>query len=220
MKTWLFASYAHDVAHIAERAEYIAKKLSEIVSESERSELCHSLNLNLKRLRRKTENILISIKAKQAPLKVSTFTDSINSQVTQVAEEFSAVLKAKEIQLELDLEPDLPPVPLDPSLFPSVIDNLLQNAVAHSPQGSSVKIKTERVNQQLFVHIVDKGPGIKPNAREIPAELPDSIHCSGGGSNFGLGLFVTQQILNAHGGKLSLEQANPGNCLITIAISI
>ena len=88
-----------------------------------------------------------------------------------------------------------------------VIDNLIANARSFSTPGGSVRVTARRLKDNMVEIVVDDdGPGIRPDAFEKVFErfYTDRPH-QGFGNNSGLGLSISKQIIEAHGGKIWAE---------------
>jgi signal transduction histidine kinase len=95
----------------------------------------------------------------------------------------------------------------DQQRIQQVLVNLLGNAIKFSGPGKSIVVSAQRVNGSVSVSVRDEGPGIPADA--IP-RLFDKFYRvrgpSGGPSNgTGLGLYITKQIVNAHGGQIDVR---------------
>ncbi len=119
--------------------------------------------------------------------------------------------------IELDVEGELPEVLLDPDKFAQVITNLLENAVRHGEGRINVTL-SEMPAWADFpgVHMTvdDQGTG-------IPEEMRQRIftkfwkHGERGGS--GLGMYIVNGLVRAHGGMLDIDDAPGGGARIAIA---
>jgi len=87
-----------------------------------------------------------------------------------------------------------------------VISNLLSNAQSFSEPGGKVRILCRRVRSEIEIVVDDDGPGIRPDALERVFErfYTDRPH-QGFGQNSGLGLSISKQIIDAHGGRIWAE---------------
>src|SRR5207237_4957364 len=97
-------------------------------------------------------------------------------------------------------------VPGHDSRLGQVIDNLIENARSFSSQGGTVRITAKRLRNAVEITIDDDGPGIQPEAIERIFErfYTDRPH-QGFGQNSGLGLSISRQIVEAHGGHIRAE---------------
>jgi len=101
-------------------------------------------------------------------------------------------------------------VPGHDSRLGQVISNLLSNAQSFSTPGDKVRIVCGRRRAQIEIVVDDDGPGIRPDALERVFErfYTDRPH-QGFGQNSGLGLSISKQIIEAHGGRIWAEN-RPG----------
>jgi two-component system NarL family sensor kinase len=94
-----------------------------------------------------------------------------------------------------------------------VFANLLMNGINHTPRGGKVEVVMESFSDYQTVKIIDNGSGI------TPAELPDLFerfyqgHSQRHASGSGLGLYLTRQIIEAHGGTIWAENRLPKGAL-------
>ncbi|MGH6768455.1 MAG: sensor histidine kinase, partial [Xanthobacteraceae bacterium] len=97
-------------------------------------------------------------------------------------------------------------VPGHDSRLAQVIDNLIDNARSFSPAGGAVRVICRRLRNEVEIVVDDDGPGISPDAitkifERFYTDRPDQ----GFGQNSGLGLSISRQIIEAHAGKLWVE---------------
>jgi two-component system sensor histidine kinase ChvG len=97
-------------------------------------------------------------------------------------------------------------VPGHDSRLGQVIDNLIENARSFSPPGGSVRVTARRLRKAVEITVDDDGPGIRPDALERIFErfYTDRPH-QGFGQNSGLGLSISRQIIDAHGGRVGAQ---------------
>jgi two-component system sensor histidine kinase ChvG len=87
-----------------------------------------------------------------------------------------------------------------------VVDNLIANACSFSPPSGSVRVTCRRLRSEVEIVVDDDGPGIRPDAFDKIFErfYTDRPH-QGFGQNSGLGLSISKQIIEAHGGRIWAE---------------
>lgn len=139
------------------------------------------------------------------------------------AEVFRLEAEARGLRFEVSIPPDLPAVRADADRIAQVVLNLLSNAMAHTPQGGTVRLSA-RVSEEtrpghLEVLVSNTGPG-------LPAEQLEKIFeryyradpPSGGGT--GLGLAIARELVQAHGGRIRAENGSENGlrCLFTLPL--
>ena len=97
-------------------------------------------------------------------------------------------------------------VPGHDSRLGEVIDNLIDNARSFSPVGAAVRVTCRRLKNDIEIVVDDDGPGVRPEALQKIFErfYTDRPH-QGFGHNSGLGLSISKQIVEAHDGRLMVE---------------
>ena len=105
-------------------------------------------------------------------------------------------------------------VPGHDSRLGQVIDNLIDNARSFSPPGGTVRVTCRRLKNEVEIIVDDDGPGIRPDALEkIFERFYTDRPQQGFGQNSGLGLSISKQIVEAHGGRIwaenRVERATP-----------
>ena len=101
--------------------------------------------------------------------------------------------------LKLELPEGLPLIEVDYRLIEHALSNLLLNAAAYAPAGSAITLGARVAGASLEFSVADQGPGIPPES--LPRLFQRFYRVPGspaGGT--GLGLFITQSLMQAHGG--------------------
>jgi signal transduction histidine kinase len=104
------------------------------------------------------------------------------------------------------------PVPVegDPRLLTQLIVNLIENAVTHTPPGTTIRLDVRRDGDMAVLCVADDGPGIPPAERERALRRFGRLDASRHTRGHGLGLPLAIAIARLHHGTLSLEDAAPG----------
>jgi signal transduction histidine kinase len=93
--------------------------------------------------------------------------------------------------------------------------NLLRNAIEASPPGSPVKISLFRQNGRAAVTITDQGPGVSKSDRNKLFQPFFSTKPQG----VGLGLAISREIVEAHGGSIDFD-ASPDGTTVTVKLPL
>jgi two-component system, OmpR family, sensor histidine kinase ChvG len=97
-------------------------------------------------------------------------------------------------------------VPGHDSRLGQIVDNLIENARSFSPPNGVVRVTCRRVKNNIEISVDDDGPGVRPDVLDKIFErfYTDRPH-QGFGQNSGLGLSISKQIAEAHGGTIWVE---------------
>jgi len=118
-------------------------------------------------------------------------------------------IRADDVNVTLAFEGGPPSnfkVPGHDSRLGQVVSNLVDNARSFSPPGGTVRITCRRLKSAVEILVDDDGPGIRPEALDkiferFYTDRPEQ----GFGQNSGLGLSISKQIIEAHGGTIRVQ---------------
>lgn len=129
----------------------------------------------------------------------NTLEDSVGSALRQLGGALDG------FRLDIDLPADLPLLEFDAVLMERVLANLLENAARHAPSGSVIRIGARRLDDRVEVAVSNAGPG-------FPSGLDLTMPFARGGlrPGSGLGLAIARAIVEAHGGRLRLDNPPEG----------
>jgi signal transduction histidine kinase len=119
-------------------------------------------------------------------------------------EAVSSTCAMKKISLVKELAPTPWPMLGDASRLRQSFDNLLRNAMEAQPGGGEIVVSASKNNQELIVDISDAGPGVPPDRREELFEFGKTTKAGGSG----IGLPLSQLIVESHGGSLIYRERN------------
>jgi two-component system, OmpR family, sensor histidine kinase KdpD len=114
-------------------------------------------------------------------------------------------------RVQIEIEPETPPVDVDAAQVERVLANLLENALRYSPHGSRVLVRAEHGATELRLHVIDRGPGLPADERDVLFE-PFRRGATGRGS--GLGLAIARGFAEANAGRLWAQDDPAGGHLV------
>jgi two-component system sensor histidine kinase KdpD len=117
-----------------------------------------------------------------------------------------------------DLPADLPDVSVDPVQLDQVLTNLLENAGRHAPPGTEIGVSVLWLHGSVQVRVSDEGPGIPLEERDRVFEAFYRGSSSPETSGSGLGLAIAKAVVVAHGGRIWIEDAAAGGCVVAFEI--
>jgi two-component system, OmpR family, sensor histidine kinase VicK len=181
--------------------------LSQAKDETQK-ELLEVVARNAKRLRSLIENILDVTRIENQSLNLQKERFSINRIISHILEEYESRDDKRKDDVKIVFTPkDDFLVVADKGRLVQVISNLMNNAIKFTVKGTiTVRTKKKEENDEIIVSIKDTGSGIDP---EMMARL-FSKFATKSQTGTGLGLFVSQNIVEAHGGKIWAENNSDG----------
>jgi signal transduction histidine kinase len=124
--------------------------------------------------------------------------DSINEMVDSLVEFVRPLATRQGITLKAETDPAVPPMAIDRTLLRQAILNLVKNGLEVLSQGNTLTVTTRRVDDSVEISVTDTGPGIAP---EVAPRLFEQFFTTKP-QGTGLGLYISRQIVEEHGGRL------------------
>ncbi len=155
-------------------------------------------------------NLLDISKSEEGRLTARPASVALDTLTAEVIEAFD--VRAQDAKVTLKRELNVASVTADPDLLRRVIENLVDNALRHAPPGSTLTITADRRAGDFELRVADRGRGVAPDQREKIFErfaqgtTEEMLTRSGRG----LGLTFCRLAVEAHGGKIWIEDGNPG----------
>lgn len=115
-------------------------------------------------------------------------------------------LQQQRIELDFQTEPEPILVEVNKGQIQQVVLNLILNATQAMPNGGTIQIKTELVNDTAELRVTDSGEGIPPESQNQIFESFLTDRSDG----TGLGLSISKRILRSHRGDIELIASSPG----------
>ena len=136
----------------------------------------------------------------------------LDTLVQEVCTRCTPLLDAGQNRLTLDLEPGVLCV-VDPSRLDQVLVNLLGNAARHA-RGAEIQVSLWTTADETCLRVRDSGPGIPEAVRSRLFE--PFARAPGAAPGLGLGLYITREIVEAHGGRIEMSTARGEGTAFTV----
>jgi PAS domain S-box-containing protein len=182
----------------------LARRMAEAGKEKERDELLGLMERNAARLRNSIEDILELSRIggvteyKKEKVEVRKIAD-------YAAEVYGPIAKRKGIGFEVRVEPGTY-VLGDPSLLPYTVSNLVSNAIKFTDKGK-VGISAKASGKEVAISVSDSGMGLsKENQKKLFTKF---FKADASAPGTGVGLAIVKEIVEGHGGRISVVSA-PG----------
>jgi two-component system sensor histidine kinase KdpD len=223
LRAALLTSISHDLrtplASILGSATSLAAN-GDALNAATRLDLARNIQDEAERLNRFIGNLLDMTRLEAGPLPLRTTPVELSDVVGSALRRAGKVLAAH--RTEVRLQPDLPMLDLDDVLFEQVLFNLLDNAGKYAPGGSLVTINAWQDGGQVFVRVVDEGPGIPPADL---AHIFEKFYRVGGPdrrrAGTGLGLAICRGFVEAmHGTITAANRSDRSGSIFTITLPV
>ncbi|MEQ4723201.1 sensor histidine kinase KdpD [Nonomuraea sp. B19D2] len=215
MRTALLAAVSHDLRTplSAAKASVESLRSKEIDwSPEDRDELLDTAQESLARLDRLVENLLDMSRLQAGVLGLSLQPLALEEVVPRAIDDLGPLRD----RIEGDISIDLPEIVADPALLERVLVNLMTNAVRYSPADQKVLITGSWHEDQVEIRVIDRGPGIPPEARDRVFQPFQRLGDRDNGTGVGLGLALSRGLTEAMGGTLVPEETPGGGLTMTV----
>jgi PAS domain S-box-containing protein len=145
----------------------------------------------------------------------------VNAVASGALEMVSYGLRSSDIAVDLKLQPDLPAVSGDKDLLSQVIANLLinaQQALMDRPAPREIRIHTGLTGDRVTIMVSDNGPGVPPDLMRRIFDPYFTTKPAGVGT--GIGLSICRNVVEAHGGTVSLINQPDGGARFDISLPV
>jgi signal transduction histidine kinase len=146
----------------------------------------------------------------------------VGAIVSRLVQQFHERAVQNAVALKCDIAPDAPQVESDPKSLERAIAAILDNAIKFSPDGGDVLVTVGAESGQLWVRVEDHGVGIPVDV--IPCIFDRFFHVDHVGNflfrGLGLGLSIARQVIEQHGGKISVESELGKGSVFTIHLQV
>jgi two-component system phosphate regulon sensor histidine kinase PhoR len=139
-----------------------------------------------------------------------------------VQEDLAPLIERRGHQVTTQVEPGADTVRADPSKLHDVLRNLLENAVHHTPDGTTIQLSAEPNGEVIRLAVSDSGPGIPRNDRQRVFERFYRVDkararaAEEGGT--GLGLAIVKHLVGLHGGRVEVSDREGGGTIVTVTL--
>lgn len=170
------------------------------------------------RLQKMVENLLTASRLQAGVIELRPEPLDLGWLVERVAQRLQMAHRQR--RLVVVPPDDLPPVIADEERIEQVLSNLIENAFKYSPPEGTVTISTRATGTEVIVTVTDEGAGIPEADREriferfqrLDSRLVRQL------KGAGLGLYVSKAIIEAHRGRIWVEEAPTGGAAFSFSL--
>jgi PAS domain S-box-containing protein len=158
------------------------------------------------------EDLMDTARVISGKLKLEVRPTDLAEVIEKAGEVVSPAARAKGISLEANLDRNVGQISGDPDRLQQVVWNLLSNAIKFTKEGGRVEVRLERIDPYIQIVVRDTGRGIRPEFQPYVFDRYRQVEASGGrrSGGLGLGLSLTRQLVEMHGGSVEAESEGEG----------
>jgi len=204
------ADVAHEIKNPLASLRSAVGSLRFVKKEEQRDKLLDVIDHDVRRLDRLVSDISNASRLDSELVKEEEESFNLLGMLTNLGDYLGADAESKGIEFIVDLPSE--PIVIDglESRLAQVFVNLITNAISFSKEGDAIRMWARKRENRVLVVVEDTGPGIPEGAlakifNRFYSERPEGQF----GNNSGLGLAISKQIVEAHGGVIWAENIKP-----------
>lgn len=220
MRSAILSSVSHDLrtplATISGAASSLVEGREEL-NAAARRELARSIYREADRLDRLLKNLLDMMQLEAGAVRLNKEWHSLDEIIGAALARLEGRLESHAVSTAFPT--DLPLVFVDGVLLEQVVINLVENAVKYTPLRSTMDLSASVSDHDVIVEVADRGPGIPPGEE---SRIFDKFYRgkSAREGGVGLGLTICRGIVEAHGGRIWVENRPGGGALFQFTIPL
>jgi two-component system sensor histidine kinase KdpD len=205
------------LAAIGAASQELSRLAANIQDSQVLKELAGEIRAGSRRLNRVVDNLLDMNRLESGVIRPKREWCDVRELLQSAIDIERESINGREVRLEVPKE--IPLVLVDHTLIEQALAKLLANAGAHTPARLPIEIDAEYANDHLVISVADRGPGVPPEAAErLFEKFYRGDNRKAGG--LGLGLSIALGLIEAHGGKLTVENRDGGGARFTIKLPV
>ena len=212
MRRTLFAAVSHDLRTPVTALRLLANALDDdvVVDGEQRREYVTRMGTHVRALGTLIDDLFELTRLQSGELEWTMEQVSVALLLEEAVDAMRPAAEAGAVSVRAQLGSAVGAAQANPEQLQRVLFNLIQNAIRHTPADGSVTVSAEAVNGAIEVEVADTGNGVPPDQRDRvfdPFYRGDAARHEPGA---GLGLAISRAIVEAHGGRIWLEDAAVG----------
>lgn len=168
------------------------------------------------------EDLLEVSRIEEAKLELDVEKIAPAAFLSEIRHEWALRFQQEGATAVVDVADDAPVIEADKALLKRVFGNLIQNALTHSATAVKVQLAARRDGDGILFTVADNGPGIPPEYREVIFRKFQQVKTTNVPRvrSSGLGLAFCKMAVDAHGGRIWVQEAEGGGSAFFIALPV
>ncbi len=219
-QTTFIAAASHELR--SPLAVIMANNAAISVTTTEAQMFHNGINTECKRMAHLIDDMLLLTCMETKTWQVNKEPIEIDTLLVEIYEAFLPLFKQNDLNLVLSLQEDeLPIIYGDKDRLKQILAILLDNALSYTPPGKKVTLHGFVLGSYLNIEVEDQGIGITDIDKKL---IFDRFYRADKSRNdkkhFGLGLCIANEIVQRHGGKISIRDTEGGGATFVIRIRV
>jgi signal transduction histidine kinase len=187
----------------------------EELDEETRAQFLSQLRGQVARMRKLATELLDLSRLESGALELRTEQTDVGQLAREVAGEFTPAVGAHDAELQVHAAPDPIEVECDPERVAQVMRILLDNALVHTPAGTTIVVSAAREDGHVTLQVADSGLGIRHQT--MPHIFEPFFTSADGARGAGLGLAIARELAERMNGRLTVHSV-PGQTAFKLTL--
>lgn len=208
----LLAMLGHELRNPLAPIRNSAALLNALCTDPRQLQLVEIISRNVVQMTRMLDDLLNGASLRRGSLKLTTQRIDVAALIRGALDNVAAAIESRRQHLHISLPAGAVQMHCDPMRLAQVLFTLLSNANRYTPEGGDISLVASITEKELLIEVIDDGAGIDPAALpflfNMFAQAPQTPDLSQRG--LGLGLTISRDIAEIHGGALVAASAGLG----------
>ena len=178
------------------------------------------LDSALDRMQATVEDLLLFSKTQEEDFQITKTVVDLWPMLERLLADYRPLWEKRGLSVDLSLKGERRPLPADAELMKAAFSRLLLNAINFNRRGGSISILARYELEQISFVFTDTGEGISTEEQSLIFDGLYQVadHLTRTVNGLGVGLAIVRRIIEAHGGKLSVESVLGNGSIFTILL--
>jgi signal transduction histidine kinase len=195
-------------------AQFALRRVATGATGSQIAKPIQTIDLQSAKLSRLVSQLLDNVRLDAGRLTIQHELVDLGELVQNVAEEVRAMNERADVRVEASHTK----ATVDALRIEQVVRNLIDNAVKFSPNGGPIEVTVVAADDRVRISVRDHGVGVPPEDRPRLFQRYQHAHGEDRSGGLGLGLFVSREIVERHGGTIEAEHPSDGGTRMIVTL--
>lgn len=200
-------------------SDFIMKEFSNM-SDEQKLDFLHQIKDSSSTLLDLVNDLLDSAKIESGNIQLFKEMSNIEEILQDQVDYYARPAEQKNINLSSDIEVGLGQVNIDPGKIRQLLNNLISNGIKYTPEGGSVKVGAQRTGEGIRIYVEDTGRGVSEADKDMIFDKYKRLKQGSAEEGTGLGLAISKGIVEAHEGRIWVEDNHPQGARFVVELPL